>query len=180
MWPVRGYPKDGHLVKVRQPGFAKDLKNSHKSLSEVAKLTKIPKSHLVEFAQGKVNWSDKTVARLRSKIRAFREGSAEWQWFDHVTKEEWDNRVRVQKEESEMPKPLLKCRIDQGTFSEAHARSGLTMQDIAKKAGVSLQTLYRVKAGKHYPRAATAKAIADALGVDVLDLFKIEDGGDEA
>jgi transcriptional regulator with XRE-family HTH domain len=38
--------------------------------------------------------------------------------------------------------------------------------ELARKAGVSVNTLYRIEAEQHVPRPATIRKIAEALGVE--------------
>jgi HTH-type transcriptional regulator, competence development regulator len=42
--------------------------------------------------------------------------------------------------------------------------------ELARKAGISPNTLYRIEAGDHDPRPITIRKIAEALGVDPGEL----------
>ena len=65
------------------------------------------------------------------------------------------------------PKPLLAAR----------RRMGLSMQEIADRAGVSLPTVYSVMQARTAAPGTIAK-VAEALKVDVNDCWK--DGSDDA
>ena len=56
-------------------------------------------------------------------------------------------------------------------LKRARYDAGLSMQDLHEKSGVAKSTLIDVESGRRFPRAETAKAIADALGVKPSDLF---------
>lgn len=47
---------------------------------------------------------------------------------------------------------------------------GLTLDELAKEAGVSRATIVNVQSGKHSPAVETLGQIAIALGVSVADL----------
>ena len=42
--------------------------------------------------------------------------------------------------------------------------------ELARKAGISPNTLYRIEAGTHEPRPVTIRRLAEALGVDPTEL----------
>jgi transcriptional regulator with XRE-family HTH domain len=48
---------------------------------------------------------------------------------------------------------------------------GLTQRELARAAGCSPATVYNAEARRHRPRELTVRAIADALGVEVEELF---------
>ncbi len=48
---------------------------------------------------------------------------------------------------------------------------GLTQKNLADKARVSEGTVAGIEAGRHAPRASTARKLAAALGVQVADLY---------
>ena len=50
--------------------------------------------------------------------------------------------------------------------------AGLTQQELALKAGVSSLVIGKIERGEVDPRLATLTAIADALGVTVVDLLE--------
>lgn len=43
--------------------------------------------------------------------------------------------------------------------------------ELARAAGLSPNTLYRIEVGDHAPRPATIRKIAEALGIDPADLL---------
>jgi transcriptional regulator with XRE-family HTH domain len=53
--------------------------------------------------------------------------------------------------------------------------SGLTYEEAAAKAGVSLSTINTLVAGKHVPGFDTAEALALALGKDLSFFSSLED-----
>lgn len=50
-------------------------------------------------------------------------------------------------------------------------RQGISQGELARRAGINVSTLSSIETGKVKPRAPTAFAIAQALGVPVDDLF---------
>ena len=52
--------------------------------------------------------------------------------------------------------------------------AGLTQEDLAKKCGITKQNISRYENSKREPNIRTAKAIADALGVMLVDLVPVE------
>jgi transcriptional regulator with XRE-family HTH domain len=60
--------------------------------------------------------------------------------------------------------------FDHERLHRERIRLGLTQTTLADRAGVSRETLRRVVNGT-VPRADTAKALADALDLDVFDLW---------
>ncbi|RYY96296.1 MAG: helix-turn-helix domain-containing protein [Chitinophagaceae bacterium] len=50
-------------------------------------------------------------------------------------------------------------------LAEARKRRGLTQEDLADAAGVTVRTIQRIESGDTVPRAFTVKALAEALGV---------------
>jgi transcriptional regulator with XRE-family HTH domain len=51
-------------------------------------------------------------------------------------------------------------------------RKGLTQQELAKHAGVSQYTITEIETGRRDPRPSTLRKLADALGVEVADIFQ--------
>lgn len=49
--------------------------------------------------------------------------------------------------------------------------AGLTQEDLARKAGLTLSGLRQVETGRREPRLATAQAIASALGVPIEQIW---------
>jgi transcriptional regulator with XRE-family HTH domain len=50
-------------------------------------------------------------------------------------------------------------------------RKGWTQADLAREAGVHLETISGIEAGRHEPRPSTLQKLAGALGVEVEKLF---------
>ena len=62
--------------------------------------------------------------------------------------------------------------VDSTRFRELRTGRGLSIRKLAQEAGVSTETIYSLEHGRRgliWPR--TAKKLADALGVEVRDLF---------
>ena len=57
------------------------------------------------------------------------------------------------------------------------AARGLSQEQLAQRAGVSVATLGRLERGTHRPREATVRVLASALGVSVQALFPEEPDG---
>lgn len=53
---------------------------------------------------------------------------------------------------------------------------GWTQQELARRAGVTEQTVVRLEAGQGEPRVSTMRAVAEALGVEIrqVDEFREE------
>lgn len=51
----------------------------------------------------------------------------------------------------------------------------LSIRDLAKKAGVSPQTIQGVESGKHPPRPSTMRKIAEALGIEAREIDEFRD-----
>lgn len=64
-------------------------------------------------------------------------------------------------------------------LAELMYRKGWTRRQLAKKAQIGEVTMQQVYNGKRNPSAPVAKKIADALGVDVVDLFNLTPRKDE-
>ena len=59
-------------------------------------------------------------------------------------------------------------------IKEICAEKGVTLQELAKRLGIRYQSLYESVNGN--PSLSRLKEIANALGVDVADLFAPADG----
>lgn len=55
---------------------------------------------------------------------------------------------------------------------------GLTQEELAREAGVTTATVYRVESGRTDPSERTRCRIADVLGVPAEELFVIHDEAD--
>jgi len=61
-------------------------------------------------------------------------------------------------------------------LTRARFNAGLSVRDLAKRAGCTHQTLYDLEADSgRRVRPATAKRIADVLGLKPTDLFVVDD-----
>ena len=63
-------------------------------------------------------------------------------------------------------------KINKTKLELGMAKACLTPQELAEQAGVSIQTLDKIKGGKVSSRPHTAGRIARALGVDVTELLE--------
>ena len=64
-------------------------------------------------------------------------------------------------------------------IKQHRARLDMTQQDLAERVGVRRQTILAVEKGKYVPSALLAFQIADALGMGIEELFRMEKGGEE-
>ena len=55
------------------------------------------------------------------------------------------------------------------------AAQGLTIEQLAQRAGVTSSTIGRAERGSHTPDPNTVYSIAGALGVSISDLFEFEE-----
>lgn len=77
-------------------------------------------------------------------------------------------------QELEPPLPAGQVRISAEKFAEAMARSGLTVKQLAERAGVSPAVLRSIKRGAEAHKVATVDKLADALGLAVCNIIKRE------
>lgn len=57
------------------------------------------------------------------------------------------------------------------TLREHRDRLGLTQKQLARMTGLTERTIRLLENGERTPRLSTARALADALGVSVIELF---------
>lgn len=57
-------------------------------------------------------------------------------------------------------------------LKEQLALKGWSMHDLFYKSGVAVSTISQIANGKQNPSLASLEAIADALGIEVYDLFE--------
>lgn len=75
----------------------------------------------------------------------------------------------------EVPKvPAGQVRVDTARFAEAVARSGLTITQLAKRAGVSPGVVRHITRGAEAHKTETVVKLADALGVALCNIIKRE------
>lgn len=73
--------------------------------------------------------------------------------------------------------PKEKYIFNRKRYNYLRKKSGLTLEDLSMKAGVSLWTLCRYGTGKKTPmESRVVLAIAEALGCTVSDLYIERDG----
>ena len=56
------------------------------------------------------------------------------------------------------------------TLREVRIRRLLSIRELAKRAGVAQRTVVEAEAGRQVPRPATMRKLAEALGVDPLEV----------
>lgn len=56
-------------------------------------------------------------------------------------------------------------------LSEARRRAGMTQKDVAKAMGVSVFTVARWEKGKHKPKIAEIKMLAELCGISTEEIF---------
>jgi serine-type D-Ala-D-Ala carboxypeptidase/endopeptidase len=61
--------------------------------------------------------------------------------------------------------------VDGARLRRRRRRRGLTMEELGKTAEVSLETIWRLEKGRTSARITTVRKLAEALGVDVVDLL---------
>ena len=62
------------------------------------------------------------------------------------------------------------------TIKIERALKSFTQEDLAKKIGVSRQTINAMEAGKYVPSTVLALKIAKCFGKKVEDIFELEEG----
>jgi transcriptional regulator with XRE-family HTH domain len=58
------------------------------------------------------------------------------------------------------------------TLKDLRRRRGWSQKDLAEESGVGQDTISGIESGRHEPRPSTLRKLADALGVEVVDLFR--------
>ena len=61
------------------------------------------------------------------------------------------------------------------TIKVERAQKNMTQEDLAKKIGVSRQTINAMEAGKYVPSTVLALKIAKYFGKKVEDIFELDD-----
>ena len=59
----------------------------------------------------------------------------------------------------------------ESAIREVRGKSGLSLRQLAEKAGVDFSTIHRIEQGGESPRFATLEKLAKALGISVRDLI---------
>jgi transcriptional regulator with XRE-family HTH domain len=72
-------------------------------------------------------------------------------------------------------KMLLGARI-----KELRKRGGLSQDQLAEKVGIEAKYLSRIEVGKRYPSLETLEEIADALEVEMKELFEYSHHSEDA
>lgn len=62
------------------------------------------------------------------------------------------------------------------TIKIQRALKSFTQEDLAKKIGVSRQTINAMEAGKYVPSTVLALKIAKCFGTKVEEIFELEEG----
>jgi transcriptional regulator with XRE-family HTH domain len=65
--------------------------------------------------------------------------------------------------------------IKGGVLRRARLLAGLSMRELGERAGLNSETVRSVETGERLPYPATVKAIADALQIDMADLYVFDD-----
>ena len=74
-----------------------------------------------------------------------------------------------------MKKPELNNKIRRFRFDNCE----MTQEELARKAGVTRQTIIALEAGKYVPSLSLAFRIARVFGVTVEDVFQYANDGDD-
>lgn len=64
-------------------------------------------------------------------------------------------------------------------IKQHRARLDMTQQDLAERVGVRRQTILAVEKGKYVPSALLAFQIAEALGMEIGELFQMDSGRED-
>lgn len=172
MVPVRNWKYS--IVKVRQPQFNQILKRRGLSYRDIARATGLDPSFVRRFAIGERYFDMPSIQKLE-RLRAFQGES----WYYPVWESEYlDRRERLRAtKRSGVTVAKVRYALSLPVFEQARLRQGLNVKQLSEKSGVTQQTIYRVlrEPDTSNVTAPTAKALADALGVDVLDLFEIRE-----
>jgi transcriptional regulator with XRE-family HTH domain len=69
----------------------------------------------------------------------------------------------------------MEVQVDRKKLIEARYANGLSMLQLAKRAGVSHLTVSNIEKGVKVPAPSTIKKICDVLGIRVEDVLKMGD-----
>ena len=64
-------------------------------------------------------------------------------------------------------------------LADYRKNSGLNQADLGKLVGVSRQTISLIERGDYNPSVTVALTIAKVLGVDINEIFRLEEGNEE-
>ena len=73
----------------------------------------------------------------------------------------------------------MKLVINRRKLEEARLENGFTVKMLAEKSGVSQSSISALINRNGVPQFGTIKKIADALGVNALDIASVEEGYNE-
>ena len=57
---------------------------------------------------------------------------------------------------------------------QLRSKAGMTQEKLAEKASLSIDSIRRIEQGSRSPSFDSLERIADALGVDLVELFRFE------
>ena len=57
-------------------------------------------------------------------------------------------------------------------LKEVREELGFSQKDLSDKSGIALSTISGIEVGKHKPRPATLRKLADAMGVDIREITR--------
>jgi len=66
-----------------------------------------------------------------------------------------------------------RLEVDPDTLRRIRISKALRQTDLSEISGVSLRTVTRAESGRHHVVIGNIRAIADALGVDPLDIARV-------
>lgn len=72
------------------------------------------------------------------------------------------------------PLPAGQVKVDTEKFAQVWAHSGLSVRELAERAGVSPEVVRSIKRGAAAHKAGTVEKLADALGVAACNIIKVE------
>ena len=64
-------------------------------------------------------------------------------------------------------------------LADSRKKSGLNQADLGKLVGVSRQTISLIERGDYNPSVTVALTIAKVLGVDINEIFRLEDSDEK-
>lgn len=64
-------------------------------------------------------------------------------------------------------------------LADFRKKAGLNQADLGKLVGVSRQTISLIERGDYNPSVTVALTIAQVLGVDINEIFRLEEGNEE-
>lgn len=150
-------------MKADRKKIKQIMARAHMTVEDVARAAGLPPQTTAAIICG-MNVNSDTLAKIAQALDV---GMADIVQGAVPMRKSGGRAGEDQPQASEPPLPAGQVRIRAEKFAEAMGRSGLTVKQLAKRAGVSPAVIRSIKRGAEAHKAATVDKLADALGVAV-------------